>query len=390
MIVSNVALRKDGRAERVEATVEWEDVERPPQTLFYEVDPDHSAPLTPDPNAFLVGAVLPAWHQGERRIRVEGTLCPLLVDQIHAPLRTLAAWYPELGPPPTVEVAAVEARTPTGDRALSFLSCGIDSLATLRANRVWLPPDHPLAIRTCVLVDYVNEYRPDRAYSNPDAGKLDAAQRVCDDAGANVVLLRTNLFSLDRDGWLFAKQSFGACFLSAAHCVSDTFRHAYIAASVDAAHPSVPIGSSPFTDPYYSTAHLQVHHHGTYMSRIERTALVSEWPVGLDNIRVCVHDERGTGNCGTCEKCIRTMLTLVALGKLHESAAFREDDVDQDLLATVIEYRMIWVSNLLDGYTNLIPLLEARGRRDLTEGILAIAADFGTRAAAGDPEILVG
>ena len=126
------------------------------------------------------------------------------------------------------------------------------------------------------------------------------------------------------------------------------------------------------------------------MPRLERTALVSEWPVGLDNLRVCVHDDRGTGNCGTCEKCIRTKLMLVALGKLHESAAFAERDVNRELLQTVIEYRMIWVGNLRDAYADLIPLLERRGRHDLVAGINAIVADFNARAAAGDPEIIPG
>lgn len=370
--------------------IEWEHSGRPGQRLFYEVDAAHAAPMTPDPNAFLVAAILTAWNHGERRIRIDGALCPMLVDQIRAPLQTLAAWYPELGPPPVVEAAGLETRPATGDRAISLLSCGIDSLATLRANRLWFRPDHPLAIRACLLVDLVSQEAKDGVSANPDAGKIDAARRVCDDAGAAVVLLRTNLWSLCGDGWFFAKSSFGAVFVSAAHCLSDAFRHAYIASSIDAQHPCVPIGSSPLTDPYYSSGHLQVHHHGTYMPRLERTALVADWPVALDNIRVCVHDARGTGNCGTCEKCIRTMLMLVALGRLEDSAAFEERDVDRALLESVIEYRMIWVSNLRDSYAGLIPLLERRGRHDLVAGIDAIVADFNARTAAGDPDIIPG
>ncbi len=391
MIISDIDLQDRDGVRRVEATITWESCGRPEQTVFYETGPEHSAPLMPDPNAFLVGLILPAWHQGERRIRVEGALCPMLMDQLMAPLLTLGAWYPELGTPPSIESSGLEARVPTGDRALSLLSCGIDSLATLRANRVWFPRDHPLAIRSCLLVDFVEEAGGNGSFaSNPDAGKIEAARRVCDDVGVDVLLVRTNLWSLDRDGWFFAKSSFGAEFLSSAHCLSGDFRHVYIAASIDAQHPFVPAGSSPLLDPYYSSAHLQVHHHGTYMPRLERTRLVAEWPAGLDNIRVCVHDWRGTTNCGTCEKCIRTMLTLVALGKLHESAAFEERDVDRELLQTVIQYRMIWVSNLADGYADLIPLLERRGRHDLVAGVNAILADFNARAAAGDPEIIPG
>lgn len=383
-------LDRDGRR-RVQATLTWESAPRAAQTLFYELGLADASVIWPDPNAFLVGSILPAWHAGERRVLVEGALCPMLVDQIRAPLATLASWYPDLGPPPRIEVAAREASAPTGDRGLSLLSCGVDSLATLRANRLWFPPGHPLAIRMCLLVDFVDEHAGNGAVrSNPDAAKIDAVRRVCDDADVEAVVLRTNIWSLDGDGWFFAKSSFGAEFLSAAHCLSGVVRHAYIAASIDAHHPSVPAGSSPLLDPYYSTSRLQVHHHGTYMSRLERTRLVAGWPAALENIRVCVHDGRGTGNCGTCEKCIRTMLMLVALGKLDDSGAFPRRDVDRELLETVIEYRMIWVGNLRDAYVELIPLLERRGRHDLVAGVNAIAADFAARAAAGDPEIIPG
>jgi len=34
-------------------------------------------------------------------------------------------------------------------------------------------------------------------------------------------------------------------------------------------------------------------------------------------VRVCQNDDCTTSNCGTCEKCIWTSTTFVALGKLH-------------------------------------------------------------------------
>lgn len=390
MIVSEIGVGTEGDLTRASARVEWEDSARAPQTLFYETGPEHRATVTADANAFLVGTVLPAWHRRERRVRIEGRVCPMLIDQLRAPLQTLASWYPELGRPPVVEAAQVQAASPRGDRAVSLLSCGVDSLATLRANRLWFAADHPLAIRACLLVDFLDEEVPDAPRSNPDAGKIDAALRVGADAGVEVMLLHTNIWSLDGDGWFFAKSSFGAIFLSAAHCLSDSFRHVYIAASIDAQHPSVPAGSSPLLDPYYSTGAMQVHHHGTYMPRFERTALVADWQVGLDNLRVCVHDVRGTDNCGTCEKCIRTMLMLVALGALHRSAAFPRRDVDRELLQTVIEYKMVWVGNLRDAYADLVPLLDRQDRHDLVAGVDAIVRDFNARAAAGDPDIIPG
>jgi hypothetical protein len=391
MIISD--LRTDGRdpARRVEATIEWEEYDREPEVLYFEADEAHPAPLSADADAFLVAALLSAFNRGERRVRVDAAVCPMLVDQLRAPLQTIAAWYPEMGKPPVIEARHLEASPPAGQETLSLLSCGIDSLATLRANRAWLPRSHPLSIDSCLLVDFVKGNRETgETAPSPDADKIEAALRVVDDADAGVMAVRSNAWWVERDGWNFLKSSFGALFLSTAHALGRSFSHAIIAASTDARHPCVPAGSSPLLDPFYSSSRMQVHHHGTYMSRLEKTALVADWPVGLDNIRVCVHDVRGKGNCGTCEKCIRTMLTLVALGKLDRSAAFDRDDVDEELLQTVIEYKMVWVSNLRDAYRELIPLLQRRERADLVAGIEAIAEDFELRAAAGDPEIIPG
>lgn len=388
MIIGEPVQSQDGR--RIAARIDWEDSARTPQSLYFALEPPHRLPPEPGGSAFLVAAVLAAWNRGERRVRVEGPLCPMLRDQIRAPLRTLAAWYPELGPPPVVEARARDDRPPRGEGAVSLLSCGVDSLATLRSNRLTFGRGHPLSVRACLLVDMVDERTPDAPVPNPDAGKIDAARRVCADAGAEAMMMRTNLWSLDGDGWFFAKSAFGAMYASTALCLAGAFCHAFIAASLDAEHPFVPAGSSPLLDPYYSTGRMQVHHHGTHMSRLERTRLIAEWPVALDNLRVCVHDVRGTGNCGTCEKCIRTMLMLVALGRLEECAAFPVRDVDRALLETVVEYRMVWVGNLRDGYAALVPLLERRGRHDLVAGIDAIVADFSARAAAGDPAIIAG
>ncbi len=40
-------------------------------------------------------------------------------------------------------------------------------------------------------------------------------------------------------------------------------------------------------------------------------------------------------NCGKCEKCVRTMLALLALGVLHRSHAFPVNDVDEKLVASM-------------------------------------------------------
>ncbi|MBM3957832.1 MAG: hypothetical protein FJ313_07260 [Gemmatimonadetes bacterium] len=327
---------------RAEALVTWEDADRPPVRPFVEVEATYGEGFAADPNGFLVAALLPAWHAGERRVTVEGSLCPVLRDNLGAATGTLRTWYPELGPPPQIEPTLGYApHYPASGQALSFLSMGIDSLATLRANRLNLPPDHPASIRAALPVDVIREpglSEPETAHQH--AKRLAGASRVAAESGIGAISVRTNLLQLDSDGWFFSYKWHGAVFASLAHFLSRRFSRAYIASSC-CPPQGAPWGSHQLLDAYYGTADLQVEHHGVHLRRFDKVALLAEWPVALQNLLVCQGNDSGATNCGACEKCLRTMTALVAVGKLAECGAFPIDDVPPELLATVIDYGMV-------------------------------------------------
>jgi hypothetical protein len=63
---------------RLSATVEWEDNDRPKQTLWFE---SAAAPLAPSAEAFLVGCAAPAMRDRERRVRIDGAADPELLGK---------------------------------------------------------------------------------------------------------------------------------------------------------------------------------------------------------------------------------------------------------------------------------------------------------------------
>ena len=106
MRVSGLNLREGDGVLRVEAQVEWEDADRPPLSVFLDSLSRFRASIWPDPNAFAMAVILPAWHAGERRLLIEGNLCPVFRDNVRAALGTLSRWYPDdLGPMPHIEAA---------------------------------------------------------------------------------------------------------------------------------------------------------------------------------------------------------------------------------------------------------------------------------------------
>lgn len=76
----------------------------------------------------------------------------------------------------------------------------------------------------------------------------------------------------------------------------------------------LPWGENPITDQYYSTPFFRMHPMGVTAGRTERCSLLCRYPILVDNIRVCWQADAGGGNCGVCDKCIRTQLNFMACG----------------------------------------------------------------------------
>ena len=65
--------------------------------------------------------------------------------------------------------------------------------------------------------------------------------------------------------------------------------------------------------PYFSTKQLRIYSGGEGKTRIEKLKEISFYSPSYKYLNVCLLEEI---NCGKCEKCIRTLLALDALGKL--------------------------------------------------------------------------
>jgi hypothetical protein len=291
-------------------------------------------------------------------------------------MRSLAHWYPErFGPEPAIESTGVRVASPAaGAGSVSLMSCGVDSLATLRWNLLNVPGAHAAAVRATVMLE-----RDAHPQASPEQwaarnASYEAAHRaVAAAAGVRAVTLRSNLWDLCTNGYFYDEEWHGAVLAGVAGLMSRGYGGAYIGSSYDPTELH-PWGSHPLLDPYYGSAHFRVEHHGLSMSRFEKTALVAAWPEGLRHLRVCQEDDQAT-NCGGCEKCIRTMAALTALGALDGSGAFPVDELTPRLLGTVEEYEMLHSTHQVAWYRELIGPLGARGRGDLVAVIRRLEAD---------------
>lgn len=343
MIVSGFTTEEDS----ARAKVRWEEAGRDAQEIFVQ-----GRDLCADPNGFLMLCFLPAWHAGERRVIVEGgDICPVLRANLAAASQTLMRWH-RLADPPRIE-ASSGTRLP-GERVGLFVSGGIDSLASLRSSLQRIPRSHPEAVSATILVSGSTS---ERKFTR----LREVHEIIAREAGVQPIALRTNAQSLHGNNMSFYIKIYHGAFLAGlAHFLSGQLRKVKISATFDAANLE-PWGSHPLLDPFYSSAHMAIDHHGLEMSRLAKTAIVAEWPVALDHVNVCVSPNSVGENCGRCEKCLRTMLALLALGKLNATAAFlRRDLRAEDLTDLKIEN-----AYQASCYRDLLLPLRNRGRSDL-------------------------
>jgi hypothetical protein len=256
-----------------------------------------------------------------------------------------------------------------------MFSGGIDSFSMLRQNRRNFPPEHPWSMRDGLVV-FGLELDDPEAFSYVVKSLSEAA----DAAGITLIPVTTNLYLHYRNEdtknhFAFWYNKFmGAALAAVGHALVERLSIVSISADYDIPNQR-PHGSHPLLDPNYSSAALRVRHENLTLSRFERTKLVGEWDVALQHLRVCNRYKSygpGSLNCGKCEKCVRTMLALAALGLLHKTRAFPHDDITEDLVQSTVKLK----HSKAPLYRELIAPLLAGGRSDLARAVERKLSDY--------------
>jgi hypothetical protein len=148
-----------------------------------------------------------------------------------------------------------------------------------------------------------------------------SCRQVAADLGLQVVVVRTNLRqhrAARRADWA---KVHGGALAAVGHLLTQRVDRLLISAS----YPRVfdrPWGSHWALDPCWSSSRLAVAHVGEEKWRAEKLAALRHEPIVRRHLRVCWENRTASGNCGQCEKCLRTMLALEAHGCLADFPVF--------------------------------------------------------------------
>jgi hypothetical protein len=260
----------------------------------------------------LAALLLPAMTLG-RPLRIPGRISPRLVGRIERIQDIFVKWCPDLK-----KIALeVDLRGEQADREYGnvrrgvacFFSGGVDSFYTFVKHREEI--SHLIFLRG---FDIPLENKPLLQIVT------DAVRQIAEELERPLVEVETNVrsFSDPCVSWTFYH---GALLASIALLLAPRFRTVYIPSSHSYAQ-LFPWGSHPLLDPLWSTEETEIVHDGCEASRVEKLESLTSCDVATKHLRVCWENRNGAYNCGLCEKCIRTMVTLRIVGLLDRSPSF--------------------------------------------------------------------
>lgn len=363
MKIENLKSEQVNHRNRVSATISWEDREKPAFNMYFETDKSFVHDLTCNPHAFLIACIMPAFCHDERRILIDSPVDPELLDGMRNAMEWIRHWWYL----PSKKLVKIEApisqkfiKAPRDKRVGMFFSGGIDSLASLRANRLTFSEDHPRYIKDGLIVLGL-ETDQESSFQHVLATISEPAK----DAGLNLIPVYTNARHLDADWMFWERKSHDAILASIAYALSNRFSEVAIASTYDITSIQ-PAGTHPLLDLAYSSNQLMIRHDSISLPRIEKVKLIADWDIAFQSIRVCNKSElyeSGKLNCGQCIKCVRTMLEFEAIGLLEKCQAFSSHQLTPELISPAVRI----FRTTVDFYETLIRPLRDRNRHDLAD-----------------------
>ncbi len=357
--------------------VTWEDREAPDDTIWFEfaASPDNGAGILATADVSLLAAYPLAMWFGESRLLIEGEVTPRLADGARATMAMIAERTPSLRP---VSLGLTErVHSPYGvpspaRKAALCMSGGVDALSAFEENRRTTAVEHPARYTAGLFVFGLNSFDFDGGEERAERRAAYEAmairlERFAGASGMSLTRVATNLRSLypHFDAWWAVAHDtpLGAI----GHALRAQFHSLAIASS--GAGIEAGVTPHPLMDALLASHDIDVHAAQVMLPRLEKLRHISAWPEALAVLRVCLLIDLPTDgqvNCGRCEKCVRTMLQLLAIGgDALARAPFPAHGVTPDAIAR-IPFELLPVRIF---YPPLVPLLAAQGRDDLADAI---------------------
>lgn len=302
-----------------------------PEYLWYKVPDSFSKYLSPQSDAFLIPGLLAGMHYQED-IEVRGTVSPRLAYNLAEYQHLLHFRMPRALTPVEIKYSHLKPLIARPDAVGTTFSGGVDAFFTIWKHlpQNQINPGYQITHALFILgFDILSKDK--KSYRSLYTRFYEALGQI----NVELIPLETNLFSLIAPR-LKINLFYGPALIGPAHVMGCLFNKFYIPSSNDYQQlQSWTSSSDPASDPLLSSEKLEIIHHGAPFRRVDKIKEISNWEPAQSQLRVCTTDglEAGLINCSRCEKCVRTMIPIYALGKMEKFKTFHKPITsDSDVL----------------------------------------------------------
>jgi hypothetical protein len=282
-----------------------------------------SGPVSLSSDAFLTASLYPAMLTGGD-LTIDGSVSAKLLGSTDTIQDIVKSWFPEYK---SISIHAARSNHDGASeqrRVGAFFSGGIDSYYTFLR--------HQDEISTLIFIHGFDIQLDRHAFRHRMSQSV---REVASSFGKELIEVETNLPEiLEKISSRFIPvggDAFGTVLASIAHLLSPRLEKVYISSGYPYSELH-PWGSHLLLDPLWSSEDVKIVHDGCEATRVMKAELVAESEIALDNLRVCFFKPEKGINCERCEKCLRSMAILRAVGALDRCKSFRKK-LDLEALA---------------------------------------------------------
>jgi len=299
--------------------------------LWFQFSKSISPPEDKDCDSYLLAIIMDAMTEG-RDIIVKGSVSLRLLSNLIEYQSAWNKWLPEIYSIIDIKVKSTRENERPLSGAICAFSGGVDSMFSVWRNSQGKNSYRSQNIKLCTLVHGFDIPLQDTAaFSNVSKSAI----TTLNDIGIKIVPIKTNYREITCANWEHAHATALVATLANFKSVSGT---CVVGSSYPYNYLHIPWGSTPIADHLLSSDAFIVIHDGASHTRTEKVNVISEWKVGIKNLRVCWQGDLKDRNCGKCEKCVRTKLNFLASGNPIPSCFDKDAATGIDFKSIVIKH----------------------------------------------------
>ncbi len=301
-----IAVREERRSHSVTRTATFNSLAGQ-RRVFFEISGDVLPPPLQVHDFAVLSALIVAMREG-RPVHVEGPVTEALIRGLEEFQEAWAQWRSRYTPVRITADQIVPVETPSTRRGMFAFSGGVDgTFALLRHHKARAGLRTARPIGAMLVHGFDIPLSEQQAFDRARANVADVIGAL----GLPLAVVRTNWRS---EACKVYPQEYLAGLTACLHQFRGLANVGVLGAGEDYAHFLPPWGSNnPITNHLLSGGGFQIHTEGGGFTRTQRVALINDYPEIAAKLRVCWEGPFTGGNCGRCEKCIRTKLNFMAI-----------------------------------------------------------------------------